>query len=154
METFLDRPCGGGRRIRRRRVERLLGDKYADSDPRSNSSSLPPRPVIRLCAVTPEFERYEKDEPTSDYLYVQQTLCETWMRDEYLEDGEFEVDAENRSDWVDWDDDLRGRLVRATPELLKERFTCPECDGTESVLVGTKRLRRGAFLLSRPRTSP
>lgn len=42
----------------------------------------------------------------------------------------------DREKELDWDEDLAGRLVRATPELLRKRFKCPECRGAKEVTVG------------------
>lgn len=38
--------------------------------------------------------------------------------------------------------DVRGRFIRATPELIRERFTRPECTGTGVVCYGSRALTR------------
>ncbi|KAL8291901.1 hypothetical protein RQP46_002159 [Phenoliferia psychrophenolica] len=43
---------------------------------------------------------------------------------------------------IDWDDDLAGRLKVVTPALLRERFVCAECDGSEEVRVTSQDVYR------------
>ena len=91
-----------------------------------------PAAEIFATAVVPEVERYEQEELASSYLFVTHTNGY-----EFLDDM-----REGRSEWIDWDGDVRGRLVKATPENLRKRFTCPECKGCEEVCVGTKAVAR------------
>lgn len=85
-----------------------------------------------VATFTPEFERFEEDELTSDYMHVELTNGYVEMEGEYWGTQAYLNDVGGATvRYLDWDRDIRGRLVRATPELLYSRFTCPECEGTK-----------------------
>ena len=97
--------------------------------------------ALDVSAVAPSFERFRRTSPTENYLYIQQTRYEVWIRDEYFEDGQFGDDLD-REKYLEWDEDLAGRLVRATPKLLETRFKCPECKGAGNIVVGTPEIAK------------
>ncbi|KAL8283536.1 hypothetical protein RQP46_005639 [Phenoliferia psychrophenolica] len=99
-------------------------------------------------AVSPTFERFRRSKPTSAYLFIQQTDSEVRLRAKYF-DVHFSKDLIDTK-YLDWDADLAGRLVRATPGLLEERFECPECEGTGEIILGTKNLRKRYVNLASP----
>ncbi|KAL8283532.1 hypothetical protein RQP46_005635 [Phenoliferia psychrophenolica] len=90
---------------------------------------------LHVQVMSPAFERFDEDEPTDAYLFIQQTDAEVWFKEGYF-DGQFEKDLSD-SEWLDWDSDLAGRLIRATPKLLQSRFKCPECKGSRLVKLGS-----------------
>ncbi|KAL8291759.1 hypothetical protein RQP46_002017 [Phenoliferia psychrophenolica] len=91
---------------------------------------------ITVEVVSPEFERFDPEDPTESYLFVQHTESLVWIREEYWNNGELDKDASRRQD-LNWDNDLAGRLVYASSKMLDKRFKCPECKGSREVEFGT-----------------
>lgn len=91
----------------------------------------PPRFVV-FTYLEHDFEEVQH-RPTRDYLVL------------YVEDEAVWVDWTGSPKWLaehlderqlaQWED-VHDRMVLATPEMIKQRFTCPECDGSGEVLYG------------------
>ncbi|KAL8281270.1 hypothetical protein RQP46_006304 [Phenoliferia psychrophenolica] len=93
--------------------------------------------VLDVTGISPAFERFDLEGPTNSYLFIKQIKSRVWLKSQYFEKAHhFQTDLDE-SESIDWDSELAGRLVRATPKLLKSRFKCPECHGTGYMAIGT-----------------
>lgn len=88
---------------------------------------------VFLACLEHNVDEFRKVTPTRDYLGLEMNRYGLFLDFEY-------------NNWInnapqvyhEWDD-IRGRLRRATPALLKERFgPCPECKGRKLVLYGSR----------------
>ncbi|KAL8281286.1 hypothetical protein RQP46_006320 [Phenoliferia psychrophenolica] len=93
--------------------------------------------VLDIVGVSPAFDRFDRDGPTDAYLFIEQTKSSVGLKTPYFDDHDRFLTELDKSENLDWDSDLAGRLVRATPKLLKSRFECPECQGSGRMTVGT-----------------
>ncbi|KAL8281334.1 hypothetical protein RQP46_006368 [Phenoliferia psychrophenolica] len=106
--------------------------------------------VLDVMGIPPAFERFDRDGPTDAYLFIEQTKSKVGLKSSYFKDRDrCRTDLEN-GEYLDWDSDLAGRLVRATPKLLKSRFECPECHGTGKMEVGTADVGKRRVVFSFP----
>ncbi|ORY50200.1 hypothetical protein BCR35DRAFT_356122 [Leucosporidium creatinivorum] len=91
---------------------------------------------VFLTCIEHDVAEYREDEPTRDYLTLEMSEFEIFLD---FDHDQWFIDAPE--DYHDWDTVIRGRLQRATPELLKKRFgPCPECKGREAVEYGSRDL--------------
>ncbi|KAL8291811.1 hypothetical protein RQP46_002069 [Phenoliferia psychrophenolica] len=96
---------------------------------------------LALQLIGPEFTRFDKAAPTDSYLFVCQTSRSVHVSDAYFETDQIGADVEaGMAVTKDWDEDVAGHLIRATPRLLQQRFKCPECNGQGFVDVGNKEI--------------
>ncbi|KAL8291750.1 hypothetical protein RQP46_002008 [Phenoliferia psychrophenolica] len=110
--------------------------------------------ILTAEVISPEFERFDPAEPTETYLFIQHTVSLVSIRESYWDDQQFGKDTCHSRRHLTWDNELAGRLVRATPKLLERRFTCPECDGSREVEVGTIEVEKRWPLLTTPFQRP
>lgn len=94
-----------------------------------NSSSEASK-ILCLSTITPNLHTFAETRPAEDTLQV-------WIGDEKVGPSEYFLTRVYYT-WeeLDWDEG-KGALLLATPDLVRARFTCPECRGTRSIWVGS-----------------
>lgn len=122
-------------------------DVWGDPSDEGLQQSPPP---LRLFCHEHDMAEFHLDRPTRDYLIVEVTEGDDYEEDERKRRGSVSLYWQSKQ-WlegrvevkVEWGPDIRSRLRRATPEVLKERFgPCPECQDKGEIWCGTEEISR------------
>lgn len=101
---------------------------------------------ILIYAAEHDVTRIE-DGDTLAHLKIQWTVDDVYLREECTCDVCWSNPV---TKVLSWRKQVRGRMVRMTASAMRERFVCPECMDTRSVMLGSEDLEsRSAFALLR-----